>query len=90
VLVAKLEAKAKLKTILIVDNAYPTLRHVGPHGLKFILLIKKDWPKLPVICHTALFEYKEIPPHNRPFDDFGEKSSDLTKLKDSAYNLFCS
>jgi hypothetical protein len=85
VLVAKLEAKAKLKTILIVDNAYPTLRHVG-----FYFVIKKDWPKLPVICHTALFEYKEIPPHNRPFDDFVEKSSDLTKLKDSAYNLFCS
>lgn len=113
-----------MKTILVVDNAYPTrlmlkdefeeagyevlttdsgeeaskilndpdksvnlvitnLRHAGPHGLDFLWLIKKACPDLPVICFTALSEYQDLPPHDRPFDAFVEKSADLTKLKDS-------
>ena len=62
---------------LVITN----LRHSGPHTLDFIWLIKKNWPDLPVICHSALFEYNELPLHDRPFDGFVEKSSDLTKLK---------
>ncbi|MGP8050976.1 MAG: response regulator [Desulfobaccales bacterium] len=118
-----------MKTILIVDNAYPTLlmlrdefegtgykvmttdsgkkaleildnpsipvnlvianlRHAGPDRLDFLWLIKKTRADLPVICFTALFdEYKELPPSNRPFDDLQEKSSDLSKLKDSVAKL---
>ena len=117
-----------MKTILVVDNAYPTLlmlkeefegagyevlttdsgekaleilnnpskkvnlvitnlRHAGPHGLDFIWLIKRAWPDLPVICLTALSEFQELPPHDRPFDAFVEKSSDLTKLKHSVDKL---
>jgi DNA-binding NtrC family response regulator len=117
-----------MKTILVVDNAYPTLlmlqeefagagyevlttdsgeaaleiledpskpvnlvitnlRHAGPHGLDFIWLIKKAWPDLPVICLSALSEYQRLPPHDRPFDAFVEKSSDLTKLKYSVEKL---
>jgi DNA-binding NtrC family response regulator len=117
-----------MKTILAVDNAYPTLlmlkdeferagyevvttdsgkealeilnnpskpvnlvitnlRHSGPHTLDFIWLIKRNWPDLPVICHSALFEYNDLPPHDRPFDAFVEKSSDLTKLKNSVAKL---
>lgn len=66
-----------------VDLVITNLRHTGPDKLDFIWLIKKNWPKLPVICHTALYEYKELPPHDRPFDDLVEKSFDLTKLKNS-------
>lgn len=117
-----------MKTILIVDNAYPTLlmlkeefegagyevlttdsgeevleilnnssktvnlvitnlRHAGPHGLDFIWLIKKARQDLPVICFTALSEYQELPPHDRPYDAFVEKSSDLIKLKHSVDKL---
>lgn len=117
-----------MQTILVVDNAYPTLlmlkdefegagyevlttdsgeealeilnnpskkvnlvitnlRHAGPDGLDFIWLIKRSWPDLPVICLTALSEYQEVSPHDRPFDAFVEKSSDLTKLKHSVDKL---
>jgi CheY-like chemotaxis protein len=62
---------------LVITN----LRHAGPHGLDFIRLIKKNWPELPVICHTALYEYGELASAERPFDVFVEKSSDLTELK---------
>jgi CheY-like chemotaxis protein len=68
---------------LIITN----LRHAEPQGLEFIRLIKRAWPQLPVICLTALFEYQELPPHDRPFDAFVEKSSDLTKLKHSVDKL---
>jgi DNA-binding NtrC family response regulator len=68
---------------LVITN----LRHAGPQGLGFIWLIKKARPHLPVICFTALFEYQELPPDDRPFDDLVEKSSDLTKLKDSVDKL---
>jgi len=68
---------------LVITN----LRHAGPHGLDFIRLIKGTWPQLPVICLTALFEYQELPPDDRPFDAFVEKSSDLTKLKHSVDKL---
>lgn len=70
-----------------VNLVVPNLRHAGPHKLDFIWLIKRTWPDLPVICHSALSEYNELPPHDRPFDDFVEKSSDLTKLKDSVVKL---
>jgi CheY-like chemotaxis protein len=65
---------------LVITN----LRHAGPNGLEFIRLIKKTWPNLPVICHTALYGYGELPLHDRPFDSFVEKSSDLANLK---YNV---
>lgn len=68
---------------LVITN----LRHAGPQKLDFIWLTKRTWPDLPVICHSALSEYNELPPHDRPFDDFVEKSSDLTKLKDSVVKL---
>jgi DNA-binding NtrC family response regulator len=68
---------------LVITN----MRHAGPKRLDFIRLIKKTWPDLPVICFTALSEYKELPPHDRPFDDLVEKSSDLTKLKNVLRNL---
>jgi DNA-binding NtrC family response regulator len=64
---------------LVITN----LRHAGPQGLDFIWRLKKTWPDLPVICHTALSEYNELPPRSRPFDAFVEKSSDLTILKNS-------
>jgi DNA-binding NtrC family response regulator len=66
------------KTVnLVITN----LRHAGPYGLDFMWRIKKAWPDLPVICHTALSEYNELPHRSRPFDAFVEKSSDLTILK---------
>jgi DNA-binding NtrC family response regulator len=68
---------------LVITN----LRHAGSNRLDFIWLIKKTWPDLPVICLSALSEYNELPPHDRPFDAFVEKSSDLTKLKDSVAKL---
>ena len=68
---------------LVITN----LRHAGPNMLDFIWLIKRTRPDLPVICLTALSEYKELPPQERPFDDLVEKSSNLTKLKDSVANL---
>ena len=71
----------------IVNLVITNLRHAGPNGLDFIWLLKKNWPDLPVICLTALSEYKELPPHDRPFDDLVEKSSDLTKLKNSVDKL---
>ena len=64
---------------LVITN----LRHAGPNMLDFLWQIKRVWPDLPIICFTALSEYKELPPHDRPFDALIEKSSDLTKLKDS-------
>jgi DNA-binding NtrC family response regulator len=64
---------------LVITN----LRHAGPNMLDFLWQIKRAWPVLPVICFTALSKYKELPPHDRPFDALIEKSSDLTKLKDS-------
>lgn len=68
---------------LVITN----LRHAGPDRLDFMWRIKKNWPDLPIICLTALSEYQELPPHDRPFDDFVEKSSDLSKLKDSVTRL---
>jgi hypothetical protein len=56
--------------------------------VRFIWLIKGAWADLPIICHSALYEYKELPPHERPFDDFVEKSSELTKLKVVWIDLF--
>ncbi len=64
-----------------VDLVVTNLRHAGPHGLDFIWQIKKSWPGLPVICLTALSEYREIPLDDQPFDAFVEKSSDLTMLR---------
>jgi DNA-binding NtrC family response regulator len=66
-----------------VDLVITNLRHAGPNMLDFIWLIKKNWPGLPVICHTALYKYKDLALQERPFDDFVDKSSDLTRLKDS-------
>ena len=43
-----------------VDLVITNLRHAGPHGLEFIRLIKGAWPHLPVICHTALYEYQYL------------------------------
>ena len=68
---------------LVITN----MRHTGPNGLDFIWLLKRNWPNLPVICLTALSTYKKLPPHDRPFDDLVEKSSDLNKLKNSVDNL---
>lgn len=68
---------------LVITN----LRHAGPDGLNFIRLIKKTWPELPVVCHTAIYEYGELESQERPFDVFVEKSSDLTKLRDIVEKL---
>jgi CheY-like chemotaxis protein len=68
---------------LLITN----MRHAGPKGLDFIWLIKKSWPDLPIICLTALSEYKELPPNERPFDDLVEKSYDLSELKESVTKL---
>ncbi len=70
-----------------VDLLITNLRHAGPKGLDFIWLIKKTWPDLPVICLTAFSEYKDLPPHQRPFDALVEKSYDLSNLKDSVASL---
>ncbi len=68
---------------LVITN----FRHTGPHGLDFMWRIKKAWPDLPVICHTAISEYNDLPSKDRPFDDLVEKSYDLSKLKDSVIKL---
>jgi DNA-binding NtrC family response regulator len=68
---------------LVITN----LRHAGPDMLDFMWIIKKTWPGLPVICHTALSKYKDLKPQERPFDDLIDKSSDLTRLKDSVDKL---
>ena len=68
---------------LVITN----LRHAGPNMLDFIWIIKRTRPDLPVICLSGLSEYNELSPHDRPFDAFVEKSSDLTKLKDSVDKL---
>jgi DNA-binding NtrC family response regulator len=70
-----------------VDLVITNLRHAGPDMLDFIWFIKKTWPDLPVICHTALYKYKDLALQERPFDDFVDKSSDLTRLKDSVDRL---
>jgi DNA-binding NtrC family response regulator len=70
-----------------VDLVITNLRHAGPHGLDFIWLIKKTWPQLPIICHTALYEYIGLGSHDRPFDVFVEKSSNLTNLKQNVGKL---
>jgi DNA-binding response OmpR family regulator len=71
----------------LVNLVITNMRHAGPNGLDFIWLLKKNWPNLPIICLTALSTYKKLPPHNRHFDDLVEKSSDLTRLKNSVDNL---
>ena len=68
---------------LVITN----LRHAGPNMLDFLWQIKKAWPDLPVICFTALSNYKELPPDDRPFDALIEKSSDLTELKASVVRM---
>jgi DNA-binding NtrC family response regulator len=68
---------------LVITN----LRHAGLDMLDFMWLIKKSWPGLPVICHTALSKYKDLKPQERPFDDLIDKSSDLTRLKNSVDRL---
>ena len=70
-----------------VDLLITNLRHAGPDRLDFIWLIKKTWPDLPVICHTALYNYQNLAPQERPFDAFVDKSSDLTGLKASVARL---
>lgn len=70
-----------------VDLVITNLRHAGPDMLDFIWFIKKTWPDLPVICHTALYKYKDLALDERPFDDFVDKSSDLTRLKESVGRL---
>ena len=70
-----------------VDLVITNLRHVGSHGLEFIRLLKRGWRHLPIICHTALSEYRELPAYDRPFDAFVEKSSDLAILKHNVDNL---
>ena len=70
-----------------VDLVITNLRHAGPDMLDFIWLIKKTWPDLPVICHTALYKYKNLARQERPFDDFVDKSSDLSGLKGSVDRL---
>ena len=70
-----------------VDLVITNLRHAGPDMLDFIWFIKKTWPDLPVICHTALYKYKDLALDERPFDDFVDKSSDLTRLKGSVGRL---
>lgn len=72
------------KTVhLVITN----FRHAGPDRLEFVWRIKRALPDLPVICLTALSEYNELPPRKRPFDAIIEKSSDLTKLKNSVAKL---
>jgi DNA-binding NtrC family response regulator len=71
----------------LVNLVITNLRHAGPNRLDFIWLLKKTWPDLPVICLTALSAYKELASHDRPFDELVEKSSDLTKLKNSVEKL---
>ncbi len=68
---------------LVITN----LRHAGPQGLDFLRLLKRGWPELPVICFTALSEYKDLSPDDRPFDAFVEKASDLTRLKQNVDKL---
>lgn len=70
-----------------VDLVITNLRHAGPDMLNFIWSIKKTRPDLPVICHTALYKYKDLAREERPFDAFVDKSSDLTGLKDSVVRL---
>lgn len=70
-----------------VDLVITNLRHAGLDMLDFIWFIKKTWPDLPVICHTALSKYRDLTLQERPFDDFVDKSSDLSKLKDSVDRL---
>ncbi len=70
-----------------VDLVVTNLRHAGPHGLEFIWLIKRTRPGLSVICFSALYEYQNLSPQDRPFDIFVEKSSDLTILKHSVTQL---
>jgi CheY-like chemotaxis protein len=70
-----------------VDLVVTNLRHPGLAKLEFIRFIKKNWPGLPVICHTALSGYDQLPPSDRPFDALVEKSFDLTKLKASVAEL---
>jgi len=70
-----------------VNIVITNLRHAGLDMLDFIWHIKKTWPDLPVICHTALSKYKDLPLQERPFDDFIDKSSDLTRLKESVDRL---
>jgi DNA-binding NtrC family response regulator len=70
-----------------IDLLITNLRHAGPDMLDFMWLIKKTWPDLPVICHTALYKYKNLAPQERPFDAFVDKSSDLSGLKDSVARL---
>ena len=70
-----------------IDLVITNLRHAGLDMLDFIWLMHKTWPDLPIICHSALSKYKDLPIEERPFDDFVDKSSDLTKLKDSVDRL---
>jgi DNA-binding NtrC family response regulator len=70
-----------------VDLVITNLRPRGPDMLDFIHIIKGAWPTLPVICHTALSKYQELTLQERPFDDLVDKSSDLTRLKDSVDRL---
>lgn len=70
-----------------VDLVITNLRHRGPDMLDFIQIIKNAWPALPVICHTALSKYQELTLTERPFDALVDKSSDLTRLKDSVDRL---
>ena len=70
-----------------VDLVITNLRHAGPDMLDFIWAIRKTRPDLPIICHTALSKYKDLKPQERPFDEFIDKSSDLTRLKNSVAGL---
>jgi CheY-like chemotaxis protein len=70
-----------------IDLVITNLRHAGLNMLDFIGFIKKTWPDLPIICHTALSKCEDLPLQERPFDGFVDKSSDLTKLKDSVDKL---
>jgi DNA-binding NtrC family response regulator len=77
--------KNSSKTVnLVITN----LRHPGLDKLDFIRFIKRHWPDLPVICHTALSGYDQLAPGDRPFDVLVEKSSDLTKLKNVVDKFF--
>jgi CheY-like chemotaxis protein len=49
-----------------VDLVITNLRHAGLDMLDFIWLIRKTWPDLPVICHSALSNYKDLPLQERP------------------------
>jgi DNA-binding NtrC family response regulator len=70
-----------------VDLVITNLRHAGLDMLDFIWLIKKTWPDLPVICHTALSNYQNLTLQERPFDELVDNSSDLTRLKQSVERL---